>query len=142
MWLSQQRRDLSRREMPAETGSVTLGGDPAGIYLSGERRGVAVYSPGGYQWKPVPGQEVLVLKAGADAETPCVVGVRQNTHLAPGEVCLSNGDDSAQMYLTKDGRLKLGGSVMVNGVDLDIWIRQIVETVLDERKDDEEGGLI
>lgn len=130
MWLSQQRRDLTRREMPVETGSVTLGGDPAGVYLSGERRGVAVYSPGGYQWKPAPEQEVLVLKAGADAETPCVVGVRQEAQLAPGEVCLFNRDGSAKMQLTEDGRLDLTGRVTVNGTELETLILQIVQTAL------------
>ena len=36
----------------ALTGVVTVSGDPAGVWLEGERRGVAVYAPGGYQWVP------------------------------------------------------------------------------------------
>ena len=134
MWLSQQRRDLTRRENTAETGRVTLGGDPAGIYLSGERRSVHVYSPGGYQWAPAPGQDILVLKTGADGESPCAVGIRQETGINPGEVCISNADSSVQVFLKQDGTLALRGAVTVNGTDLETLIKNIAQDVLSEHE--------
>ena len=137
MWLSQQRREMTRRENPAETGKVTLEGDPAGVYLSGERRNVCVYSPGGYQWAPAQGQDILVLKVGADGESPCAVGVRQQSELAPGEVCVSNADGQASMHLTQDGTLALQGQVTVNGVELEMLVKQIVQSVLAEMENSE-----
>lgn len=134
MWLSQQRRDLTRRENTAETGKVTLGGDPAGVYLSGERRSVRVYSPGGYQWSPTPGQDILVLKTGADGESPCAVGIRQEAEISPGEVRISNADGSVQVFLKQDGTLALRGVVTVNGTDLEELIKNIAQDVLSERE--------
>lgn len=64
-------------EAAADLGLVTLGGDPAGVYLGGERRWVAVCAPGGYQWRPRTGDKVLVVKAGDQREIPCLAGVRQ-----------------------------------------------------------------
>ena len=136
MWLSQQKRSGARREIIAETGTVTLGGDPAGVYLSGERRGLPVYGPGGYQWRPAPGQQVLVLKAGADGESPGVAGVRQEDSPAPGEVRISNADGSAAIWLSQGGALALTGLVTVNGEGLEGMIRRIMTTMLP--KDEEE----
>ena len=140
MWLSQQRREMTRRENPAETGKVTLEGDPAGVYLSGERRNVCVYSPGGYQWTPAPGQDILVLKAGADGESPCAVGVRQTSELAPGEVCISNAAGQAKVHLTQDDTLALQGQVIVNGIGLESLIRQIAQAVFAENNTS--GGVV
>ena len=33
MWTSERRREFPVREAPAELGTVTLGGDPAGVVL-------------------------------------------------------------------------------------------------------------
>ena len=70
MWLSE--RDIRREqgEPAAELGVVTLGGDPAGVSLGGERRQLPVYSPGGVTWRPAAGDRVLVLKTGAAGEQP------------------------------------------------------------------------
>ena len=140
MWLSQQRREMTRRENTAETGKVTLGGDPAGVYLSGERRGVCVYSPGGYQWMPMPGQDILVLKTGADGELPCAIGVRQKAALAPGEVCLSNAEGEAKVHLKQNGTLALQGQVTINGVELETLVRQIAQAVFAENN--ASGGVV
>lgn len=49
---------LGRREGPrrpegtALVGPVRVPGEPGGAYLEGERRGLAVYAPGGYHWVP------------------------------------------------------------------------------------------
>ena len=70
MWTAERNRNPRSGEPAAELGRVTLGGDPAGVSLGGERRWIGVYGPGGYSWRPTAGDKVLVLKAGADGETP------------------------------------------------------------------------
>ena len=123
MWTSERRRELPVREPAAELGEVTLGGDPAGVSLGGERRGLEVYGPGGYRWRPAARDKVLVLKAGAEGESPCILGTRQDgSGLAPGEVQISGGRCSVQL-----GReLDLRGPVFVNGQSLESYIRQVV----------------
>lgn len=130
MWLSQQRAEVRREETTAETGPVTLGGDPAGVYLSGERRGLPVFSPGGYQWRPAAGQEVLVLKAGADRESPCVVGVRQTGTPEPGETYLFSQGGASSIRLRPDGLLNLAGRICVNGETLETLIQRLAAEVL------------
>lgn len=55
MWTSERSRKRPVEEAAADTGAVTLGESPAGVYLEGERRGAQVYSPGGYRWRPAQG---------------------------------------------------------------------------------------
>ena len=64
MWLSRQGRGNGNAEAGAELGTVTLAGDRPSVYLSGERRDLPLMGPGGYLWRPAPGQRVLVIKAG------------------------------------------------------------------------------
>ena len=115
MWLSRQRQ-VSRRGAAALTGPVTVPGDPAGAWLEGERRGVAVYAPGGYHWVAAAGQEVLVLKAGDEGEKPCALGAAQDSGalgLRPGEVALTVG--KAAVRLTLEGSVEVTGLLKVNG---------------------------
>ena len=65
MWTSERRLER-RTEESAALGQVTLGGDPAGVFLGGERRWLPVCAPGGYSWQPGAGDKVLVLKAGVE----------------------------------------------------------------------------
>ena len=114
MWTSERNRNLHVGEPAAELGTVTLGGDPAGVSLGGERRWLTVYSPGGYSWRPTAGQKVLVLKAGAEGESPCVLGAVQEGEepLKPGEVRLRGGQSAIRL----GGRgLELSGEVSLNG---------------------------
>ncbi len=128
MWISERGLGLTAREAQAEAGTVTLGGDPAAVLLGGERRLLPVYAPGGYCWRPAPGDRVLVLKAGAEREEPCIVGtVQPETGLAPGEVRLSGG--SAAVKLGRDG-LELTGEIKVNGQTLEEYAEKIVKKVL------------
>ena len=92
MWTSDRRKTRQAGESWVDWGEVTLEGDPAGAYLDGERRQLAVYGPGGYCWKPVLGDRVLVLKAGQGGESPCVAGKRQGEAetLGAGEVSISS----------------------------------------------------
>ena len=107
-----------RQERPAGmalTGPVTLPGDSAGVYLEGERRGVAVYAPGGYHWVPAAGDEVLVLKTGERGEKPCAVGVSAGGQgLLPGEVLITAGVASIKLGL--DGKVSVTGNLTVNGI--------------------------
>ena len=128
MWTSERRREQPSAEAPADLGTVTLGGDPAGVSLGGERRWLAVYGPGGYSWRPTVGDRVLVLKAGAEGETPCVVGKTQELReLGPGEVRITGG--SSAVYLGKD-RLELSGELYINGQTAEDYLRELIGGIL------------
>lgn len=127
MWTSERDRRQRTEEPAAELGTVTLGGDPAGVSLGGERRWLNVYGPGGYSWRPTAGDKVLVLKAGAEGETPCVLGaVQDGGELKPGEVRLKGGESSVLL----GQRLELGGELYLNGRSLYDVIRGIVSELM------------
>lgn len=139
MWTSERNRGLPVREAAAEVGTITLGGDPAGVSLGGERRWINVYGPGGYSWRPTSGDKVMVLKAGAEGESPCILGTTQDADgLKPGEVRLRgvdcdlflgqgqvelNGGEGA-LSLGQDG-LEVTGGLSVDGRPLEDIIREI-----------------
>lgn len=128
MWTAERNRNPRSGEPAAELGTVTLGGDPAGVSLGGERRWINVYTPGGYSWRPTAGDKVLVLKAGAEGEAPCLLGtVQQDADLRPGEVRLRGGESS--VFLGQD-RLELEGDLYLNGRPLRDVIRDIVIALL------------
>lgn len=128
MWTSNRKQDGRTQEAPGDVGVVTLGGDPAGVYLSGERRWVAVYAPGGYQWRPAVGDKVLVLKAGDHQESPCLVGVRQpDEELEPGGVRLTGG--TGQINLCQDG-VRLDGQVWIGKQTLENLISDIAWAIV------------
>lgn len=129
MWTSERNRNLRVTEPAAELGTVTLGGDPAGVSLGGERRWLNVYGPGGYQWRPTAGDKVLVLKAGAEGESPCILGIEQEgeNDLGPGEVRLTGGRSA--VFLGND-RLELNGELYLNGRSLYDIIFEIVAGML------------
>lgn len=142
MWTSERNRNLPLQEAAAELGTVTLGGDPAGVSLGGERRWLTVYGPGGYSWRPTAGDKVLVLKAGAEGESPCILGtVQGQEELRSGEVRLTGGENT--VYLSREGllltgeesglalkkgRAELTGELFINGESL----RDIIEDVVIE----------
>lgn len=128
MWTSERNRNLPVREAAAEMGTVTLGGDPAGVSLGGERRWLPVYTPGGYNWRPTSGDKVLVLKAGAEGESPCILGtVQQEEDLKPGEVMLKGEECSVHLG---QGRLTLKGEVYIGEQTLYSLVRDIVAELL------------
>lgn len=130
MWTSKPAPRLPSEEPWADTGTVTLGGDPAAVSLGGERRQVPVYAPGGYQWRPAAGDQVLVLKAGAQRESPCVAGVCcQSGELSPGEVRISSG--SGQISL-RDGRVEIQGQLWINGEQLEKLIERLATRIAQE----------
>ena len=109
MWISRQGMSRDGRQEAARVGVVSLPGDPAAVLLDGERRQVPVFAPGGYQWQPMRGERVLVVKAGPDGEQPCAAGVR-------GEVVLYSGGGAASIRIRNDGVISMSGTVFVNGL--------------------------
>ena len=99
MWISEQGRRRTEPDGTALVGRVTLPGDPAGVYLAGERRELPVFGPGGYVWRPEEGEQVLVLKTGQAGEAPCVAGQAcgQDWNLAAGEVLIYSGSASIRI---------------------------------------------
>ena len=106
---------------------VTIG-DPAAVYLAGERRQVPICCPGGYAWRPAVGEQVLVLKAGQEGEQPCILGKAQEekSGLQPGQVRIS-GDRCSILW---GDELQLIGAVQVNGESLEELIRRVVSEML------------
>ncbi len=146
MWTSEKNRNLPVREAAAEVGTVTLGGDPAGVSLGGERRWLNVYGPGGYSWRPTSGDKVMVLKAGAEGESPCILGTTQDAEdLKPGEVRLTGLDctlrlgqgqvemTSGESSLCLNGQgMEMTGGLSVNGQALEDMVRSIAREVAQE----------
>ena len=117
MWTSERRLER-RAEESAALGQVTLGGDPAGVFLGGERRWLPVYSPGGYCWR----------QAGDGRESRCITGRRQaEKELEPGEVRISGGSGGVRLY---SGGTDLTGEVSINGQGLEEMIEAIVARAL------------
>ena len=112
MWISEQSRRRTETG-GALVGRVTLPGDPAGVYLAGERRVLPVFGPGGYVWRPARDREVLVLKTGQAGEAPCVAGERcgEEWNLQAGEVLIHSGSASIRIG---GGIIRLSGTVLVN----------------------------
>lgn len=128
MWLSKERREAAIGEAAAESGPVTVMGPETAVYLSGERRNVAVCAPGGYAWCPQIGEEVLVLKAGTEQERPYVLGrncAEFAAELAPGEVRLGKPEAS----ILCGQAVELNGPVKVNGETLEELILRLAATV-------------
>lgn len=127
MWLSKQQKQTAAG-WAAETGAVTIPGETVAVELDGERRGLTVYGPGGYRWRPAAGDKVLVFKTG---DGLCVAGIPADTSLEEGEVGLFAAGGAA-VTLKKDGRVVLDGEVTVNGSfsvaeeELEALVRRVI----------------
>ena len=76
------------------------------------------------------GEQVLVLKAGAERESPSIVGrLQESGELEPGEVRLKGGN--SEVWLQGD-ELALRGNVTVNGTGLVDLIVQVVIDILSD----------
>lgn len=113
MWLSKKAAEAPRTEPVADVGVVSIGAAQPAVVTDGETRNLAVFAPGGYCWRPAAGEQVLVLKAGAEG---VVAGKRTDAGaLAPGEILIT-APGGASIRLGADGSLALTGTVTVNGV--------------------------
>jgi len=113
MWLS--RKAAGRHEEETATaGSVTIGGDAPGVMTAGEIRGMGVWSPGGYVWRPAAGENVLVIKCGdgqrAVAGRETAAGPEG---MKPGEVYIMA--KGASLWLKNDGGIEISGNVNITG---------------------------
>ena len=130
MWISQQSKLGNRQQRHAQVGVVTAQGESVGVYTDGCQCLLPVVAPGGYRWKPKNGQQVLVMKSGADGEAACVVARHDQTDhaLNPGEVELyANG---CSVKLDETGTVRLNGAVLVNDVPLEALIEAVVQRTL------------
>ena len=124
MWLSGQHK------RPAECGEgqvgvVTMSGEENAVLLDCERRGLQIYSPGGYSWTPTVDGKVLVIQG--RGEIPCIVGALQDGEI-PDEVrvrakALALKGEKAEIT-AKD--LDLKAQVYIKGETLEEFIIRIV----------------
>lgn len=124
MWVSERTCGVPVGEPGAEIGIVTIGGSPAGVNLGGERRWLSLCTPGGYHWRPAPGDRVLVLKAGGEQESPFILGVEQADGRTPGEVGLTG--PACALRLDGTG-IRLEGQVWIGSLTLEDYIRSVME---------------
>ena len=116
MWIS-EKASQSRMHSGTEAGvgPVTIGGAEPAVLLSGENRGLRVLSPGGLQWQPKTGEQVMVLQT-ADGERLILGAVPEGgAALEDGELCLSCG--SVRLKITADG-IYITGALYLNGMPL------------------------
>ena len=119
MWLS---RKLSQHEMQdvasAQDGTVTIEGGELAVFSSGEKREVKTAAPGGYEWRPRKGENVLVVRGGTYGEEAYAVGVVEAaaSGLAPGEVRIRSGTGTAEIVLHNNGRVDINGLLFINGM--------------------------
>ena len=103
MWLS-ERKGFKKND--AISGSVTLSGDKCAVMGYSEHRGIEIYSPGGYFWRPCVGDDVLVIKDGG------ILGRKiENDGLLPGEVCIRSAG-GAEIRLLNDGTVHIKGEII------------------------------
>ena len=118
MWLSKK---LAQNEMQntasARSGTVTVEGTETAVYADGEERDAAVVSPRGFFWKPMNGENVLVIKGGVLGEEAYVVGAVQKNDgaLNAGEIRIASARGDAEIVLKNSGRIDINGSVFING---------------------------
>ena len=118
MWLS---RKLSQHEMQdvasAQGGTVTIEGEETAVFSSGEKREVKTVGPGGYEWQPCKGEDVLIVRGGTFGEESYAVGVPEQAGeaLAPGEVRIRSAA-GAEIVLHNSGRIDINGLLFINGV--------------------------
>lgn len=135
MWVSKQSKKRETGAGSARVGIVTAEGQESGVYLGTQRCWLPVLAPGGYRWRPANGEQVLVLKTGAESESACVLARQEEPgkELLPGEVELYA--PGCGMKLARGGRVDLLGSVYVNGMALEDMIGRVVADALAKREE-------
>lgn len=136
MWLSgQHKRPADQGE--GQVGVITMSGKETAALLDCERRGLQIFSPGGYTWTPKVDSRVLVIQG--RGEIPCVAGALQGSQV-PDQVGVkakelslegeavtvkSPGDVTA-----KGENIRLMGQVYVKEEKLEELIARIVMMIL------------
>ena len=113
MWLSKKLAAHELQDVAsAQDGTVTIEGGELAVFSSGEKREVKTVGPGGYEWQPCKGEDVLIVRGGTYA-----VGVPEQAGeaLAPGEVRIRSAA-GAEIVLHNSGRIDINGLLFINGV--------------------------
>lgn len=136
MWLSgQHKRPADQGE--GQVGVITMSGGETAALLDCERRGLQIYSPGGYTWTPKVDSRVLVIQG--RGEIPCVAGALQGSQV-PDQVGVKAKELSLEGEavtvkspgdVTAEGEnIRLMGQVYVKEEKLEELIARIVMMIL------------
>ncbi len=118
MWLSKKLAAHELQDVAsAQDGTVTIEGGELAVFSSGEKREVKTVGPGGYEWQPCKGEDVLIVRGGIFGEESYAVGVPEQAGeaLAPGEVRIRSAA-GAEIVLHNSGRIDINGVLFINGV--------------------------
>ena len=118
MWLSKKLAAHELQDVAsAQDGTVTIEGGELAVFSSGEKREVKTVGPGGYEWQPCKGEDVLIVRGGIFGEESYAVGVPEQAGeaLAPGEVRIRSAA-GAEIVLRNSGRIDINGLLFINGV--------------------------
>ena len=118
MWLSKKLAAHELQDVAsAQDGTVTVEGGELAVFSSGEKREVKTVGPGGYEWQPCKGEDVLIVRGGTFGEESYAVGVPEQAGeaLAPGEVRIRSAA-GAEIVLHNSGRIDINGLLFINGV--------------------------
>ena len=136
MWLSgQHKRPADQGE--GQVGVITMSGKETAALLDCERRGLQIYSPGGYTWTPKGDSRGLVIQG--RGEIPCVAGALQGSQV-PDQVGVKAKELSLEGEavtvkspgdVTAEGEnIRLMGQVYVKEEKLEELIARIVMMIL------------
>ena len=118
MWLSKKLAAHELQDVAsAQDGTVTIEGGELAVFSSGEKREVKTVGPGGYEWQPCKGEDVLIVRGGTFGEESYAVGVPEQAGeaLAPGEVRIRSAA-GAEIVLHNTGRIDINGVLFINGM--------------------------
>lgn len=105
MWLSERKK---RKNESCVVGTVSISGDKCGVVGFTECRNTAIYAPGGYIWKPIKGDNVLIMK---NDSTEIIGQICDNRDIEPGEVCIGSCG-GAEIRLGNDGKIYIRGEII------------------------------
>ena len=97
---------------------MTIEGGELAVFSSGEKREVKTVGPGGYEWQPRKGEDVLIVRGGIFGEESYAVGVPEQTGeaLEPGEVRIRSAAAGTEIVLHNNGRIDINGVLFINGM--------------------------
>ena len=113
-WLS----DKGRAAPQTGTYSGKVSSGLLSVIGTGETRELDVCAPGGYYWKPRIGQNVIVVKTGAEGEAQSIIGSSDapenstTVNMEAGEIYISSFG-GAYIYLKNNGDVIINGQVFI-----------------------------
>ena len=126
MWLSEKLAAHELQDVAsAQDGTVTIEGGELAVFSSGEKREVKTVGPGGYEWQPCKGEDVLIVRGGLFGEESYAVGVPKRAEdaseedeggaIGPGEVRIRSAAAGTEIVLRNSGRIDIYGMLFING---------------------------